>query len=511
MTRQPGHLNGSKNKNFRGSNENWRTGSTCVGFSSKDHARTIQQALEKKYRVFLDFDELNDGVFDQRIMDAISHSSVFLLLLTKGALDRCSNEDDWVRKEILYASECSCHIVPVTIDDPFDGYPSDLPKEIQDIVGAHQFSELQTRKLFKPSMELLIRDRIKPHVRHEDDQSGTEIHIETDADCDLYRFKTFVKRLQAGVDNVVYLKPGNYKLDFISTEFSEVKENQKYSLSAEIKCDYLEVYLKDKEEAKRKAEEEARRIAEEKRKAEEEARRIAEEKRQAEERGEFTIEGVAFKMIHVEGGTFMMGANEGDSEAFDREKPTHQVTLSSYSIGETAVTQALWKAVMDNNPSRFKGADRPVENVSWDDCQEFIRKLNEKTNRKFRLPTEAEWEFAARGGNKSKGYKYAGSNDIDSVAWYDGNSGGKTHPVAQKQPNELGLYDMSGNVWEWCQDWYGEYSNNNQTNSTGPKSGSFRVLRGGSWYFSARICRVSYRYYNAPDNRDSYLGLRLAQ
>ena len=245
----------------------------------KDHARTIQQALEKKYRVFLDFDELNDGVFDQRIMDAISHSSVFLLLLTKGALDRCSNEDDWVRKEILYASKCSCHIVPVTIDDPFDGYPSDLPKEIQDIVGAHQFSELQTRKLFKASMDLLIRDRIKPHVRHEDDKSGTEIHIETDADCDLYRFKTFVMRLQAEEDNVVYLKPGNYKLEFVSTEYSEVKDVRKYFLASDINSDILEVKLKEKVEAKRKAEEEARRIAEEKRKAEEEARRIAEEKR----------------------------------------------------------------------------------------------------------------------------------------------------------------------------------------------------------------------------------------
>lgn len=462
----------------------------------KDHARTIQQALEKKYRVFLDFDELNDGVFDQRIMDAISHSSVFLLLLTKGALDRCSNEDDWVRKEILYASECSCHIVPVTIDNPFDGYPSDLPKEIQDIVGAHQFSELQTRKLFKPSMELLIRDRIEPHVRHEDDQSGTEIHIETDADCDLYRFKTFVKRLQAGADNVVYMKPGNYKLEFVSTEYPEVKDVRKYFLASDINCDILEVKLKDKVEAKRKADEEAR--------------RIAEEKRQAEERGEFTVEGVSFKMIRVEGGTFMMGANDGDSEVYDDERPAHKVTLSSYSIGETAVTQALWEAVMGNNPSRFKGADRPVERVSWNDCQEFIRKLNEKTKLHFRLPTEAEWEFAARGGNKSKGYKYAGSNDIDSVAWHDGNSGNE-HPVAQKQPNELGIYDMSGNVYEWCQDWYGAYSSNSQTNPTGPKSGSGRVHRGGSWSYRARNCRVSTRSGSAPDGRGNYLGLRLAQ
>ena len=221
-------------------------------------------------------------------------------------------------------------------------------------------------------------------------------------------------------------------------------------------------------------------------------------------------ENVKFRMILVEGGTFMMGANEGDSEAFDWEKPTHPVTLSSYSIGETAVTQALWEAIMGNNPSFFKGADRPVEKVSWDDCQEFIRKLNEKTNRKFRLPTEAEWEFAARGGNKSKGYKYAGSNDIDSVAWYNDNSGEQTHPVAQKQPNELGLFDMTGNVWEWCQDRYGKYSNKSQTNPMGPDSSDSRVSRGGSWYSNARNCRTSFRGYYSLSNRDIHLGLRLA-
>ena len=223
-------------------------------------------------------------------------------------------------------------------------------------------------------------------------------------------------------------------------------------------------------------------------------------------------EDVKFKMIYVEGGTFMMGANEGDSKAFEWVKPAHQVKLSSYYIGETAVTQALWEAVMGNNPSHFKGADRPVEQVSWNDCQEFIRKLNEKTNRKFRLPTEAEWEFATRGGNKGKynNYKYAGSNIIDNVAWYEGNSKNETQPVAQKLPNELGLYDMTGNVWEWCQDWYGNYSNNSQTNPMGPKGGDYRVLRGGSWYYFAMGCRTSYRTFNMPSDCDYNIGLRLA-
>jgi formylglycine-generating enzyme required for sulfatase activity len=222
-----------------------------------------------------------------------------------------------------------------------------------------------------------------------------------------------------------------------------------------------------------------------------------------------------------------MGATaEQGSDANNDEKPAHQVTLSSFSIGKYEVTQDEWQTVMGSNPSHFKGAKRPVEQVSWTDCQEFISKLNQLTGRRFRLPTEAEWEYAARGGNRSQGYKYAGSNDLQRVAWYWENSGDRqlsgewdpekitannccTHPVGQKSPNELGLYDMSGNVWEWCQDWYGSYSSS-QTNPTGPGSGSYRVRRGGCWNINTRDCRSSYRNGNAPSFRNFDLGLRLA-
>ena len=225
----------------------------------------------------------------------------------------------------------------------------------------------------------------------------------------------------------------------------------------------------------------------------------------------FTVGGVSFKMIAVGGGTFTMGAtSEQGSDANDDEKPTHSVTLSSYSIGETEVTQALWQAVMGSNPSNFSGSNKPVETVSWNDCQDFIRRLNALTGENFRLPTEAEWEYAARGGNKSRGYKYAGSNTIDNVAWYYDNSGSQTHNVATKSPNELGLYDMSGNVWEWCQDWYGSYNSGSQTNPTGPGSGYHRVNRGGDWCSLAGYCRVSNRDYNGPAVRISSIGLRLA-
>ena len=224
----------------------------------------------------------------------------------------------------------------------------------------------------------------------------------------------------------------------------------------------------------------------------------------------FTVNGVSFTMIAVEGGTFQMGAtSEQGSVAESDEKPVHSVTLSDYYIGETEVTQELWTAVMGNNPSYYKGNNKPVEQVSWNDCQKFITKLNQLTGKNFRLPTEAEWEYAARGGKKSLGYKYSGSDIAGVVARYEGNSGSKTHDVKTKQANELGIYDMSGNVWEWCQDWYGDYSSSSQTNPIGPSSGSDRVLRGGGWDSDARGCRVSYRNPYNPDYRYFSIGFRL--
>ena len=213
-------------------------------------------------------------------------------------------------------------------------------------------------------------------------------------------------------------------------------------------------------------------------------------------------------MVYVSGGTFTMGStSEQGSDAYDNEKPPHSVTLSSYYICKYEVTQALWRAVMGSNPSNFKGDNLPVENVSWDDCQTFINRLNSYTGRNFRLPTEAEWEFAARGGNYSRHYEYSGSNKIDDVAWYSENSGHRTHPVGTKQPNELDLYDMSGNVWEWCSDWYGSYSSYSQSNPTGPNSGSYRVNRGGSWI--GWFCRSASRINFKPGHCFIDLGLRL--
>lgn len=228
--------------------------------------------------------------------------------------------------------------------------------------------------------------------------------------------------------------------------------------------------------------------------------------------GDFSIRinGVAFDMVYVEGGTFTMGAtSEQGCDAFDDEKLAHQVTISDFHIGKYEVTQAQWRAVMGTNPSYFKGDDLPVEQVGWADIQEFLRKLNAQGGRRYRLPTEAEWEYAARGGNKSRGYKYCGGNYLDAVGWYEGNSVAKTHPVGQKTPNELDLYDMSGNVMERCQDWYGGYSSSAQTNPTGPSVGVNRVMRSSSWQSSAKGCRISFRHGILPDEKTSRFGFRL--
>lgn len=225
-------------------------------------------------------------------------------------------------------------------------------------------------------------------------------------------------------------------------------------------------------------------------------------------------DGTSFEMILVEGGEFMMGGS--DEAAFDQENPIHPVRLSSYYLATFPIVQAIWKSVMNDNPSRFKGENHPVEKVSWDDTQTFVKRLKEKTGKSYRLPTEAEWEFAARGGTQTENYLYAGSDKLKEVGWYVENAGNGTRPVGMLLPNELGLHDMSGNVLEWCEDWYsGNYyqaclDRGLIENPSGPIEGSNRVLRGGRWSYGARSCRVSFRYSDGSDWRINGVGFRLA-
>ncbi|MGM9803505.1 MAG: formylglycine-generating enzyme family protein [Muribaculaceae bacterium] len=224
----------------------------------------------------------------------------------------------------------------------------------------------------------------------------------------------------------------------------------------------------------------------------------------------FTVKGVSFTMIAVEGGTFVMGCDaQPGEEASADEAPVHQVTMPSFYIGETVVTQALWNVVMGKNPSDKKDDESPVEMVSWNDCQHFISRLNKLTGEHFSLPTEAAWEFAARGGNKGGNSKYSGSNNVNNVCWSVINSHKRTHKVKTLQPNELGIYDMSGNVWEWCADWYADYGAAPQTNPQGPYSGSFKVVRGGCFNVAEWYCRITFRSGFAPIDRGADLGFRL--
>jgi len=222
------------------------------------------------------------------------------------------------------------------------------------------------------------------------------------------------------------------------------------------------------------------------------------------------IQPIVPEMIKVEGGSFIMGCtNEQGEDCETNETPSHTVTVSGFYMGKYEVTQDEWETVMGKNPSHFKGSNFPVESVSWNNIQLFIKYLNAATGKKYRLPTEAEWEFAARGGKLSKGYKYSGSNSADLVAWYTENSNNSTHPVGAKEPNELGLYDMSGNVWEFCSDWYGKYSNASQIDPIGPEIGNERVARGGSWSNTAFSSRVSNRGPWSPENIIFNGGFRL--
>lgn len=224
-----------------------------------------------------------------------------------------------------------------------------------------------------------------------------------------------------------------------------------------------------------------------------------------------TAGGVSFDVVRVKAGTFVMGCtDEQNRECDNDENPSHRVTISQdYYIGKFEVTQDLFEAVMGYNPSNWKASNLPVENVRWDEAQEFCNKLSRMTGRRFALPTEAQWEYAARGGMKSVGYKYCGSSEISDVAWYVENSYRQTHPVGSLRPNELGLYDMSGNVWEWCQDWYGDYSSSSQRDPKGPNSGSIHVLRGGGWDLDAESLRVANRGNYASDFSSGYYGFRV--
>lgn len=453
--------------------------------------------------------------FARVIVKSIKASKIFVFLSTKN-----SNQSGWTASEIATANMLKKKIIPVRIDDSV--YHDDVILYISRLshIDYGDNPEKGRQELIRSINSCLEEEKAVEAQRiAEEKRRHEELERQRRQEEENKRRQEQIAKIESEIAALEAKKVERKKA--VLQKEQELKLAQVDLEDCEVKIQKLQTKLQELREPKRQAEEAKRKAEEERRKSEEEKRkvevqRVAEEqkcreederkRREEEARApvrEFTVGGVPFKMIRVEGGSFDMATN-------------YHVKLSDYYIGETQVTQALWKAVMGSNPSWFKGDNKPVERVSWDDCQAFIEKLNSKLSNqlprgcKFRLPTEAQWEFAARGGKKSNGFEYAGSDNIDEVAWYDDNSDDKTHPVKGKKANELGLYDMSGNVWEWCQDWYDSYSSGSQTDPTGPSSGSIRVNRGGGWGFDARRCRLSYRGYNTPDYRYYYLGFRLA-
>lgn len=397
----------------------------------------------------------SDAMFKSVIIRAINECEVFLFLYSQKHAEITDFENDWTVKELNFASKKKKRVVFVNIDgselSDFFLFDYDIKQQIDG-----QSSESVERMCIDLKKWLIITNTTSSR--------GQQAHLSDVAEAS-------------------------------RQELEAVKEKANQCVREE--------FQRKKQQA---AEETARK----------ERERLEKEKEERKERDlTFKIKGTSFKMVKVDGGTFTMGATaEQGADAQNNERPTHQVTLSDYYIGQTEVTQALWSAVMGKNPSEFKGNNLPVEQVSWNDCQAFIEKLNsmlsnELGGKRFALPTEAQWEFAARGGNQSKGYKYAGSNNIDDIAWYRKNSDVKTHPVAQKRSNELGIYDMSGNVWEWCKDCYVRYSSNAQTDPQGPADGTYHVNRGGGWCDVAWGCRVSDRFSSMVGDSHGDLGFRL--
>ena len=475
----------------------------------------------KGYTVTFDIDTLREGDFDKALLSRIEQCTDFILVVDRHCFDRTidhsvKSEQDWLRNELAYALQLRKNIIPVLLAGAV--FPDGLPKEIEDVKRkngpqySHEYFDSFCNKL-KEMLHSMPRNNYGVAEKKQTSRHGApNLKVKCNLDCVMYIDGEEYGKLSAGRLQKIPLAEGEYMLEFESVEYRSDRINAAFEMPNKDKLYNVDLVAKKDEREWNEREEQERKSREEReRKSREEQERKERERREREERGEFEVDGVKFKMVKVEGGTFTMGATVEQVSAWDREKPAHKVSLSDYYIGETQVTQALWKAVMGDNPSFFEDDDNlPVEKVSWEDIVEkFIPALNRKTGHTFRLPTEAEWEYAARGGGKSKGYMYSGSDNIDEVAWYNGNSGRRTYLVRGKRANELGLYDMSGNVWEWCHDWYGDYSSGTQTNPKGSNMGSIRVLRGGSWCSGERYCRVSDRDSDAPGDRNDVIGFRL--
>lgn len=486
-------------------------------------AELIQLKLEKLFpgwSVCLDMNVCKDGRFYNKTFPAIQSCRNFVVMLTDGSLDRCKNEDDWVRREILEAFINPCKVILISPDGEMKKLPEDIPDVLSALKDVEITSLGVSEKSFDEQIKTLVRDRFVSGGREADLPKGKVLHIETDYDC-LVKLNG-EELIHATVDgkNSTVLPEGRHKMKFVAEGYDGIFEEEVVDTDKLRPHDFIEVKLKDRVSKYKDENDEEFEVC-----------RVDFKDMVTKHNNEndkiFRVGGVKFRMVKVEGGRFEMGATaEQGNDACSDEKPPHMVELDDYYIGETVVTQELWMAVMKKEPTenggwtdeRGRGADYPAYNVSYGDIvngflPELKKRLKEETgiDYDFRLPTEAQWEYAARGGRKNEWKKYSGGT-IYEVAWYEGNSGGKIHPVKGKKANELELYDMSGNVWEICEDWYGrKYYRESEffivSNPKGPDIGPNHVVRGGCWWSPEEGCRVSSR--GCASENFNFCGFRL--
>lgn len=441
----------------------------------------------KGFNVFYDKEEMGRDRFDEQIFQRIHEAKDFIVILENHSLDACKNgtfKDDWFCRELTFAMSEKKNIIPILIDGSAMPARKDLPKELWgfELIEAPEFN----LSFFDAYIEKLMN---KPFLLSKPNKAKKEhavLKFRSNQECDVYNEKgeSVGKLLPDTKDSIYYILEtgGEFSFTCINCATNEEKEVFKEIQLNEER--FVNVYW-------------------------DEQPRIT-ERNEPDNGISFTVNGVTFNMINIKGGSFMMGSGkEQGDEVWPEEQPQHEVVLSDFLIGETPVTQELWKAVMNSNPSRFIGNKNPVENVSWNDCQKFIKKLNELTGKTFSLPSEAQWEYAARGGQKSKGYKYSGGNILVHVGWSLVSRIRSTQDVKTKEPNELGLYDMSGNVWEWCKDNFYKYSRYKRIDPVGVSAMGHHIRRGGCWAISARHCRVSSRDDKPSNHRSSQQGFRL--
>ncbi len=417
---------------------------------------------EREDIILLDCDKTNSfcSFFGYELVDGLrmpDNTPCYKVFQAGKLLTDFKSVNEWVYRSILYQWErIFCELLQG--DKRQETYSFSIPSEYTDWLSHHE--DFVYRKVGE-------RLSAEKEIRLSTEELYDEIALPVRT-----KLKSYIKEGKESFDRLVFSDESVKSSSAIVREIREIAE----------KIEFVRLYQWQEEEERKRKEEEIRCSDQ-----------------------EFTVNGVSFTMVYVKAGSFYMGSNDGCSN----EKPVHLVTLSKdYYMGQFQVTQKLWRAVMGGDcPSSFKSDNLPVECVSWDDCQVFVRRLSELTGGDFRLPTEAQWEYAARGGVRSKGYTYAGSDDWDKVGWYSD----KTHEVGTKQPNELGLYDMSGNVWEFCNDWYASSYpfSSETTDPKGPGSGSSRVRRGGSFCHGTSYSRVACRAGTSPGVRDSSVGFRL--